>query len=143
MAVTREWFNPEVVQPFRSVEHARREFETYAELEPRLRRLWLLCQTAAPPVAANDENDDDPFDVDLYDVDFLATTARNEDWCAEQFFLQQIKPQLTALVGWARIEGAPELRGQEAYDVTYSALFFHALNRTCICCREPARRLRA
>lgn len=131
-----------MVQPFRSIDHARREFEKYAALEPRLRRLWLLCQTAPAPVAANDDADD-PFDVDLYDSDSFANETRSEDWCAERYFLQQIKPQLATLVGWDRLEGDPELRDVDAYDVAYSALFFHALNRSCTCCREPALRLRA
>lgn len=124
------------------MEQARREFDVFAELEPRLRRLWVLCQTASPPMPANDDADD-PYDVDLYDRDALASDASAADWCTEQFFLRYIKPEITALVGWGRLDGARELRGQDAYDVVYSALFFHALNRNCICCREAARRLRA
>lgn len=131
-----------VVHPFRSLEHARREFEKYAALEPELRRLWLRCQTAGPAIAAKDDIVD-AFDVDLYDCDPTTSEARANDWCAERFFLEEIKPQLVTLVGWGRLKGALELRGDDAYDVVYSALFFHALNRVCACCREPARRLRA
>jgi hypothetical protein len=113
-----------------------------AELEPQLRRLWSLCQCATAPAAANDEARD-PYDVDLFDHDEVTVDAREASWCAELYFLQHIKPQIAALVGWGRVDGPPELRGEDAYDTAYSALFFHALNRRCDCCREPARRLHA
>jgi hypothetical protein len=131
-----------MVQLFRSLEVARREFEALAELEPQLRRLWSLCQCATAPVAANDEAGD-PYDVDLFDHDDVAVDAREDSWCAELYFLQHIKPQIAALVGWGRVDGPAELRGEDAYDTAYSALFFHALTRRCDCCREPARRLHA
>lgn len=125
---------------FRSREVACREFDALAELEPQLRRLWTLCQCANAPVAANDQSED-PYDVDLFDNDAVTAEGRDDSWCAELYFLQHIKPQIAALVGWGRVDGPPELRDEDAYDIVYSALFFHALNRSCVCCGAPAQLL--
>jgi hypothetical protein len=129
-----------MVQMLRPMEVACREFDALAELEPQLRRLWMLCQCASAPVAANDQAED-PYDLDLFDSDALTNEVPADSWCAELYFLQHIKPQLVALVGWGRVDGAPELRTGDAYDIAYSALFFHALNRSCVCCAAATQLL--
>ena len=90
-----------------------------------------MCRSAAAPSEANEE--DDAFDVDLYDVDDVANSE--EGWCAEGWFAQHIKPKFSALIGWNRtdVEFA-ELRSSKAYDDVYAALFCFALNVTCRCC---------
>lgn len=105
---------------FASAEMAQRRFEELARLEPRLMPLWQQCACVVPPVLELDDVDDEPID----------------DWCAEDHFLRHIKPRLVALVGWDRVEEPAELRGREAYDAAYAALFSFALNRPCTCCRD-------
>lgn len=98
---------------------------TYAEYvarEPRLTRLWELCQLASPPVRADD---DDELDTDPA-----------EGWCAEDYFGEAVKPQLVALVGIDRLDGPPELQTAEAYKTVYATLLQRALRRPCACCRE-------
>lgn len=126
------------------MEEARLRFDEHARIEPRLIELWHLCRRAAPPMPANDE-DDDAFDVDLYDVDHLSADKPDDGWCAEDWFHRNVKPRFLPLVGWFRLEDPPALKGSNAYDEVYSALFCHALSRTCACCRgvELPRRRRA
>lgn len=133
-----------MLREFPSLDIARRTFDAYARLDPRLMPLWNLCRRAAPPVPANDE-DIDPFDVDVFTIDILAAGKPHDGWCAEDFFFQNVKQKLETLVGMHRQEDPPELRQERAYHEVYSALFYHALHRPCACCRGRAagRRLRA
>ena len=110
---------------FSSPELAQRSFDELARIEPRLAPLWKLCRVAAP-------HRPDPVDDDDGDGD------DEPHWCAEDHFLQHIKPKLVALVGWDREEDPPELQQREAYEAAYAALFFHALPRPCACCRDEA-----
>lgn len=120
---------------FRSYDDAKRRFDEYAKIEPRLRDLWWDCRQAAPPIYTNDEAED-PFDVDEYDVDRVSRDAA--DWCAELWFMQTIKPRFRVLVGWERSDlDPPELRTSKAYDDVYAGLFYFALSLTCQCCRPP------
>jgi hypothetical protein len=130
-----------MLRPFRSLEEARLTFEQYVRIEPRLTALWQMSRRAAPPVPANDHVDD-VFDVDVFDVDVLSVEKADDGWCAEDYFFQNVKPMLLSLVGWNRREDPAELRGSDAYDAVYSALFYHALHRPCACCRERRRPLR-
>jgi hypothetical protein len=119
-----------MVGSFRSDGEARHRFEAYARVDPRLADLWMLCETAAPNssnVSAGDQ-DDEGTELDCDDG----------GWCAEDYFLQTVKPRLRSLVGWDRLDGEPSLRTAEAYDIVYSALFYHALARPCVCCRSPS-----
>lgn len=118
---------------------ARRAFDEVARIEPQLAPLWYMCRCAAPPVPADDQVDD-AFDDDPYEVDELSRDKPDDGWCAEDYFFQKIKPKLERLVGWQRREDPPELQGSDAYDAVYSALFYHALHRPCVCCRGFARR---
>ena len=107
---------------FSSPELAQRRFDELARIEPRLGPLWQLCRRVAPPVAIEVEDfEDEPL---------------TDGWCAEDHFLRHIKPKLVALVGWDRQDDPAELRGRDAYDAAYAALFFHALPRPCACCRD-------
>lgn len=106
---------------------ARRAFDRYAAREPRLLDLWRRCEQAGPVELLAD--DDDDLD-DLDDPD----EPESDDWCAERFFLEEIKPDLVDLVGMHRPAGPPDLQANEAYDVVYATLFLYALNRTCACC---------
>lgn len=116
---------------FHSFEEARRTFEAVARKEPQLRELWELCVRAAPPSQApSDDEPGDPFDHDDFIVDPLADTG----WCAEDFFLEQVKPLLVELVGAHRLAGPPELQTVDAYLATYRALLDWALARPCACC---------
>jgi hypothetical protein len=109
---------------------ARRAFDRYAAREPRLVDLWRRCEQAGPceQTRAADDDLDDPDE------------RLGDEWCAERFFLEDIKPDLVDLVGMHRPNGPPDLQASEAYDVVYATLFLHALNRTCACCgpRVPA-----
>jgi hypothetical protein len=121
---------------FRSFEEARRSFEMYARLDPELRALWDDCVHAGPPSLGRAESDDldDPYDTDAFLVDPLADIG----WCAEDFFLEQVKPLLVELVGAHRSTGPAELQTVEAYLATYRALLDWALARSCACCVERA-----
>jgi hypothetical protein len=103
-----------------SIDAARRVFDRYAALEPRLAPLWQLCRSASAPVNENADLDDDTTD---------------DGWCVEMFFFEHVKSELVQLVGWYRVEDPPELRRSSAYDEVYAALQV-ALNRTCSCCRD-------
>jgi hypothetical protein len=119
---------------FRSNEDAKRCYDEYVKLEPRLRELWWDCRHAAPTRYAAEA--EDPYDVDDYDVDHVANDPN--DWCAEVWFAQSIKPKFRALVGWDRPGvDMPELRTPKAYDDVYMALLYFALSLTCECCRPP------
>jgi hypothetical protein len=117
-----------------SVDDARRAFDEYARIEPELTPLWDLCERAAPPVRATDDDDDvnDPFDVDV-----IATDRSYDGWCAEDFFGEHVKSRLLLLAGVYR-SGDPEaLRSSDAYDALYDLLVNWALNRPCACCSNP------
>lgn len=105
---------------------ARRAFDRYATREPRLLDFWRRCEQAGPTEAL-------PADDDLDDLDD-PDEPPSDDWCAERFFLEDIKPDLVDLVGMHRPTGPAELQANEAYDVVYATLFLYALNRTCPCC---------
>jgi hypothetical protein len=111
---------------YRSLEEARRAFDRYAALDPRLDKLWRLCRWATPPRReyVDDEDSPDP----------------SEGWCSETYFFREVKPQMAALVGWNRRADPPELRTSVAYDAVYMALFDFALARTCACCAESDER---
>lgn len=119
---------------YRSFEEARRAFEAYARLDPELRTLWTDCVNAAPPsmIATDLDELDDPYDTDAFLVDPLADTG----WCAEDYFLEQVKPLLVELVGAHRAAGPAELQTVDAYLAIYRALLDWALARPCACCAE-------
>ena len=111
------------MQPFASAEQAQLAFAEYAQLEPRLIRLWELCQLASPP---DRDDDEDELEIDP-----------TEGWCADlHYFPEAVKPHLTELVGLDRKQGPAELQTREAYITIYRALIHHALRRCCDCCRE-------
>ncbi|HEY3807174.1 MAG TPA: hypothetical protein VGL61_31450 [Kofleriaceae bacterium] len=110
---------------------ARSAFAEYSRLEPELEALWHECRRATPPDRASLE---DAFDTDAFDRDELL--ASQDDWCAEWFFFKHIKRRLIALVGIHRPNGPRELCTTTAYETVYTALFDHALNRSCTCCHE-------
>jgi hypothetical protein len=120
-----------------SIEAARRAFEAFARVEPQLEPLWELCRSAAPPVRGGFV--DDAFDVDAFDVDVVAADKPDEGWCAEDHFLEHVKPRLVGLVGAHRTT-ADELQSTEAYDAIYELLINAALDRTCACCTEHVER---
>jgi hypothetical protein len=119
-----------VLRAFPSLDAARRRFDELARLEPRLAPLWGACEQ----IAHVEDEIEDPFDVDSFEVDELL--ASEDGWCAEDQFFRTIKPQIGALVGFHREEDPAELQTPEAYDAVYSALFHHALIRQCACCAE-------
>jgi hypothetical protein len=125
---------------FRSYEEAKRRFDEYVKVEPRLAELWWACRRAAPPIFL-DDSVEDPYDVDAYDVDRVSRDP--DDWCAEIWFAETIKPRFRALVGWERpSDDLPELRTSKVYDDVYMGLLYFALSLTCKCCRpsDPPRR---
>ena len=125
---------------YRSIEDARRAFDEYTRLEPELAPLWDLCQSAAPPVRANESDDDvyDPFDVDV-----IATDKPDDGWCAEDFFGEQVKSKLLLLAGVYRTRDPEALRTSDAYDAIYDLLVNWALDRPCACCRNADDAVRA
>lgn len=118
-----------------SIDEARRAFDAYARIEPRLRPLWDLCRRAVPPVRET-EFVDDVYSVDPFENDVLATDKPEDGSCAEDYFLQHVKPKLLLLVGSHRPGGPHELHGTDAYDTIYDLLINWALNRPCACCAE-------
>ncbi len=109
---------------------ARRAFDRYAAREPRLLDLWRRCEQAGPSALVLDDDDDLDLDPD---------EPSGDDWCAERFFLEEIKPDLVDLVCMHRPGGPAELQASDAYDDVYATLFLYALHRTCPCCaRAPA-----
>lgn len=120
---------------YRSLQDACRDFDAYVLVEPRLRSLWDLCRGAAPPPRAP-EHMDDVYDRDPFEVDPATPGQTDSSWCAEDYFLEQVKPRLLLLVGAHREGNADELHSREAYDKLYDLLLNWALNRPCACCAQ-------
>jgi hypothetical protein len=123
-----------MVRIYASIDDARRAFEPFARLEPELWTLWDLCQRASPPrriASPDDAYEDDPFEVDV-----LAADKRDDGWCAEDYFLHNVKSRLLVLVGVYRTRDPHELRTSNAYEAVYDILLNWALGRPCACCAE-------
>jgi hypothetical protein len=118
-----------------SIDDARQAFEPFARLEPKLWTLWDLCRRAAPP-PRRVEPLDDAHDVDPFEIDVLAADKPDDGWCAEDYFLHNVKSKLMVFVGVHRIRGPHELQTSEAYEVVYDILLNWALARPCACCAE-------
>jgi hypothetical protein len=114
-----------MLRDFQSIDDARRVFDPYAAIEPRLNELWRMCRWATPP-RRDVENDFDDVDTD---------GGVDKSWCAEVYFFQEVKPRLMLLVGWYRTREPDVLKSATAYDDVYAALFY-ALQRNCACCHE-------
>jgi len=115
-----------------SVEEARRAFETYVRLEPRLAVLWERCLHAAPLRRVLDDADVE--DQDPYELDQVSETDPDEGWCAEDYFLDHVKSDLLLLAGLYRPGPQHELHESEAFEEIYDLLLNWALRRTCACC---------
>lgn len=116
-----------------TIEEAKRAFDAFARLDPRLEVLWELCERAAPP-SRQTETLDDVYDFDPFESD--PVDRADDGWCAEDYFLHHVKSRLMLLVGAYR-PGAPhELHSTEAYDMVYDLLIHWALHRPCACCTE-------
>lgn len=122
----------------RDFSSARRAFDEYARVDPRLHALWRMCESAAPVAIACDRDVEDG-NHDGHDDGDNHDETRAESWCAEDYFLREVKPQLLVLVGWERAEDPPLLRTSEAYEAAYTALFELALRRSCACCADVLR----
>ncbi len=122
---------------FRSIEEARRAFDEFARLEPRLDSLWDLCRRAGPPCREGEEIDDVAA-VDPFEIDPLAVDEPDNDWCAEDYFLKHVKSKLLFLVGSHRPGEPHPLHSRDAYDSLYDALMNWALIRPCACCASNA-----
>jgi hypothetical protein len=120
---------------YASIDDAWQAFHAFARLEPQLRALWGLCCRAAPP-AQRVEPVDDAYDVDPFEVDPLAADHPDDGWCAEDYFLHDVKSKLLVLVGVHRVRGPDELQTTEAYETVYDLLINWALNRLCVCCSD-------
>jgi hypothetical protein len=120
---------------YRSIDEASRAFDAYARIEPRLRPLWELCRRAAPPLR-DLEHGHDAYDVDPFEGDVPAADKPSDGWCAEDYFLEHVKPKLLLVVGSHRTAEPDELHGREAYDTIYDLLINWALDRPCECCAE-------
>jgi hypothetical protein len=118
---------------YASQDDARRAFDAFARLEPRLDTLWDLCRLAAPPTRRV-EPIDDAYDADPFEVDALAADSPDDGWCAEDYFLHNVKSRLLVLVGAHRVRGPAELQTTEAYEAVYDLLINWALSRPCACC---------
>ena len=119
------------------LEAAKRAFDAYARVEPQLEALWDLCRRAAPPVEIVDDDETDPFEIDVFAADRFG-----DGWCAEDYFSEHVKPKLSRLAGAYRPGDPHELHSATAYDEIYDLLINRALVRTCRCCtasREYAR----
>lgn len=90
----------------RSIDEARDAFGELARLEPKLWSLWELCRIAAPA----------------------------DGWCAEDVFIEHVKPTLMVLIGMYRKSGPEELQTTTSYELAYDLLLSWALLRTCACC---------
>jgi len=136
----REWFDvrgtPDTLWMrgrFRSIDEARRAFDEFAHIEPRLEPLWELCRRAAPPLRQGEEIDNVPA-VDPFEIDPLAADEPDDGWCAEDYFLKDVKSKLLFLVGSHRPGEPHELHSRDAYETLYDALMNWALIRPCACC---------
>ena len=119
---------------YASIDDARQAFEPFARLEPKLWTLWDLCRSAAPPRRI--EPLDDAYDVDPFEVDVLASDKPDDGWCAEDYFLHNVKSRLLVLVGVYRTHDPEELQTSKAYETVYDILLNWALARPCACCAE-------
>ena len=118
---------------YASQDDARRAFDAFARLEPALNSLWELCRFAAPPTRRV-EPIDDAYDADPFEVDALAADSPDDGWCAEDYFLHNVKSKLLVLVGAYRVRGPAELQTTGAYEAVYDLLINWALGRPCACC---------
>jgi hypothetical protein len=118
---------------YASVDDAWQAFNAFARLEPQLRALWRLCRRSGPP-AQGVEPIDDAYDADPFEVDLLAADDPDDGWCAEDYFLHNVKSKLLALVGVHRVRGPHELQSTDAYETVYDLLINWALDRPCACC---------
>lgn len=118
---------------YASIEDARRAFEPFARVEPKLWTLWELCRRAAPP-SHRTAPSDDAYDADPFELDVVEADPPDDGWCAEDYFLYNVKSKLLVLVGVHRGEGPRELQTSDAYDVVYDLLLNWALTRACACC---------
>lgn len=118
-----------------SYNDARQAFEAFARLEPQLEMLWDLCGRVAPP-ARSVEPIEDAYDADPYEVDALAADSPDDGWCAEEYFLHNVKSRLMVLIGAYRVRGPHELQSTEAYETVYDLLINWALDRPCACCSD-------
>lgn len=119
-----------MTREFRSTDEARRAFDAYVRIEPQLAPLWDLCRRAAPPC----ELEDDDYETDPFEVDALASNKPADGWCAEDYFLEHVKPELLHLVGSYRLGELHELHGSGTYETLYHLLLDWALDRQCRCC---------
>jgi hypothetical protein len=116
-----------------SYDDAWQAFDAFARLEPQLKTLWDLCRRAAPPTRRV-EPIDDAYDGDPFEADALAADSPDDGWCAEDYFLHNVKSKLLVLIGAHRVRGPHELQSTEAYETVYDLLINWALNRPCACC---------
>jgi hypothetical protein len=115
----------------RSTDDAKRAFDMFARLDPRLDDLWEICERAAPP-SRQTEPLEDAYDSDPFETD---PVERSDDgWCAEDYFLHHVKSRLMLLVGAYRPGPPHELHSTHAYDTVYDLLIHWALYRPCACC---------
>jgi hypothetical protein len=135
-------------RPYASIDDAWQAFNAFARLEPQLTALWGLCRRAAPPAQrtesivepindAYDDAYDDAYGVDPFEVDLLAADNPEAGWCAEDYFLDNVKSKLLALVGVHRVRGPDELQTTATYETVYDLLVNWALHRPCACCADP------
>jgi hypothetical protein len=123
------------MRSYRSLDDAWRAFELYMRIEPRLEPLWYLCRRAARPVQPT-ELIDDTHNVDPFEDDVLAADKFDDGWCAEDYFLEYVKPKVLLLVGSLRPGETNELHSTHAYETIYDLLINWALTRSCACCVE-------
>jgi hypothetical protein len=123
------------MQFYGSIDEARQAFDAFARLEPQLRTLWDLCRSTIPP-GRSVELIDDAYGVDPFEEDVLAADKPDDGWCAEDYFLHNVKSKLMVLVGAHRVRGPHELQSTEAYETVYDLLINWALNRPCACCTD-------
>jgi hypothetical protein len=97
--------------------------------------LWDNCCRAAP-LPRRAEPRDDAYDVDPFEIDVLVADKPDDGWCAEDYFLHNVKSKLLVLVGVHRTRGPHGLQTSEAYDTVYDILLNWALARPCACCAE-------
>jgi hypothetical protein len=130
---------------YRSIDEARRAFDQYAALEPKLTPLWELCRLAAPPSRSHAEGeveDEEADEVDPFAIDVFAADNPDDGWCAEDFFSERVKSKLLLLVGTYRSSEPTELQSAKVYDAVYELLLDWALARPCLCCADAGNRQR-